>query len=398
MRTGSRLSHLTDVVVVGGGIAGCTVGYELARRGVKVTILEERSIAAGASGRNMGLLLNQVEPEVVRIMHRSLAVYQELVGGEIDFQLRRHDQLLLGCDPAQLAASGRRASAIEALGISSRSVDPPILAQHLAPLRLRALGGHLLEGAWALDPDAATRAFAEAARRAGAEIRAHTRVVGLAVASGRVEGVLTNVGSIPADAVVLATGPWLPELAPEVAVVPARGWLMKTGRLGFNLPWIVEEMSWPDQDELGRAARSPSLAEVAKGGHDLPVAQAFVIAPIPGGTSLIGTSLAPSLREPVEGVDMPQRIARRALEVAPGLADVPITAAWYGMRPMTPDGMPVAGALGPDGLYVHGGHGSIGMMTAPAIAGWLAAHMLGDEVGSDLDRLTPRRFEGSSGT
>jgi len=61
-----------------------------------------------------------------------------------------------------------------------------------------------------------------------------------------------------------------------------------------------------------------------------------------------------------------------ALDLLPGVADVRLTAGWYGMRPMTPDGMPLAGPAGPLGLWVHGGHGSIGMMTAPAIAGWLA--------------------------
>ncbi|TME19369.1 MAG: FAD-binding oxidoreductase, partial [Chloroflexi bacterium] len=72
-----------EVVVVGGGIAGCTVAYELARRGLRVVLVERDSIAEAASGRNMGLLLNQTEPEVVRIMRRSLDVYRELLPGPV---------------------------------------------------------------------------------------------------------------------------------------------------------------------------------------------------------------------------------------------------------------------------------------------------------------------------
>jgi glycine/D-amino acid oxidase-like deaminating enzyme len=163
---------------------------------------------------------------------------------------------------------------------------------------------------------------------------------------------------------------------------------LRTGHLGFRLPWIIEEMSWPDQDELGRAARRPTLAEVARGGHDEPAVQAFALAQLPGGDGLMGTSMAPSLRDAVEGVDMPRRIAERALQVAPGLAGLDVAAAWYCMRPMTPDGMPLAGAVpGVDGLLVHGGHGSIGMMTAPAIARWLVE---GD--GRELAALNPARF------
>jgi glycine/D-amino acid oxidase-like deaminating enzyme len=170
-----------------------------------------------------------------------------------------------------------------------------------------------------------------------------------------------------------------------------RGWLLRTARLDFNLPWIVEDTSWPDQDQLGRVARAPTLAEVAEG-HDHPVVEAFVIAQQPGGEALIGTSLSPSLREAYEGVDMPQRIAAKALAAAPGLAATPITAAWYGLRPMTPDGMPLAGPAGPLGLWVHGGHGSIGMMTAPAIAGWLAKAIVEDVDVPELAEFRMGRF------
>jgi len=76
-----------------------------------------------------------------------------------------------------------------------------------------------------------------------------------------------------------------------------RGWLLRTARLDDTLPWIVEDMNWPDQDELGRVARPPTLAEVAAG-HDQPVAEAFVIAQQPAGDALIGTSLSPACATP----------------------------------------------------------------------------------------------------
>jgi glycine/D-amino acid oxidase-like deaminating enzyme len=98
---------------------------------------------------------------------------------------------------------------------------------------------------------------------------------------------------------------------------------------------------------------------------------------MPNGTALLGTSLAPSLRDPVEGVDMPQRIARRALDLLPGMGGISITAGWYGMRPMTPDGLPVVGRTAIEGLFLHGGHGSIGMQSAPWTARLLAAEIAG---------------------
>jgi len=97
-----------------------------------------------------------------------------------------------------------------------------------------------------------------------------------------VHGLITDAGRIALDTVVLATGPWLPELWRPAPVSVGRGWLLRTARLDFNLPWIVEDTSWPDQDQLGGVARPPTLAEVAAG-HDHPVVQAFVIAQQPGG-------------------------------------------------------------------------------------------------------------------
>lgn len=378
------------MAVIGGGIAGTTVAWELARRGVAVTLVEQRSIAHAASGRNMGLLLNQVEPEVFRIMQSSLETYAELEREGFDISLRTEDQLLLARDAAQLEAAGRRARSIEGLGARVRGAAPEAIRLALPALAGDIAGGWIVSGARALDPAAATRAFAESARRHGARLRTGLRAYEIASRDGRVAGVATDAGLVPAGAVVVATGPWLPQLVPGTPVSAARGWVLRTGPLGIRLPFIIEEMSWPDQDELGRAARRPTLSEVAAGGHDRPVVQALALAQLPGGDALLGTSMAPSLIDAVEGADMPRRIAERALQAAPGLAGVEVAAAWYGMRPMTPDGMPLAGPIaGCEGLYVHGGHGSIGMMTAPAIARWLV-----DGDTAELARLSPDRFAG----
>jgi glycine/D-amino acid oxidase-like deaminating enzyme len=203
--------------------------------------------------------------------------------------------------------------------------------------------------------------------------------------------VLTDDGPLAADAVVLAAGPWLPALLPGVPVSTGRGWLLRTSRLDSPIPWVVMEMAWPDLDDLGRAARPPRLAEVAAGGYDLPAAAAVALVPQPGGEALLGTSLAPSLLDPFEGVDMPQLIARRALDLLPGFAELGISGGWYGLRPMTPDGLPLVGQTAIEGLYLHAGHGSIGMQSAPWTARLLVDAMNGARV---PERLDPGRFGG----
>jgi glycine/D-amino acid oxidase-like deaminating enzyme len=255
-------------------------------------------------------------------------------------------------------------------------------------LDLRAAGGYALRGAYTVDGEAATRAFAEAAREAGATIRTGVRVG--AVAAG---GLITDDGPFAADAIVLATGPWLADLLPDAPLRAGRGWLMRTSRLPFAVPWIVEEDSWPDQVVLGRAAEPALLADLAAGAHDRSVAQTFLLCPLPGGDALLGASLSTSLRDAIEGADAPAALARRALEVAPGLArTIGITRAWSGLRPMTPDGLPLVGPTDVEGVYVHGGHASLGMQAAPATARWLAAHMHGEKTDPTLEDLWPSRF------
>jgi len=380
-------------VVVGGGIAGCTVALELARQDLRVTLFESAGIASAASGLNAGVLLNQVEAQVVRIMRTSLEVYREL-RSEHGFWLREYPQLLLAADEGQMELARARARGIQAVGVASQELGAADLRREFPQLADSVRGGFLVGEAWLLDPAGATRAFAEAARAAGAELRLGERVSSLRRQAGRVEGVVTDSGRMAADAVVLATGPWLPQLLPGSPVGAGRGWLMRTARLPFELPWIVEEMSWPDQDELGRVARHPTLGELSESSHDRPAVEAFVIVPQAAGEALIGTSLAPSLRDAVEGTGMPQRLAGRALRLAPGLREVAVTSAWSAMRPMTPDGMPIVGAGEDEGLFLHGGHGSIGMMAAPATARWLAQEILDGEAPLELAPLRPGRFVG----
>jgi glycine/D-amino acid oxidase-like deaminating enzyme len=382
-----------DVIVVGGGIAGTTVAWELARRGTRVTLFEQATLAAGASGRNTGTLLHQVEPLVAAMLSESEACYRELGDGTVDFRWTPREELLLARDPEQLRVVEQKAAIIAGQGVTTSRVTGNDLRAELPALSDGVLGGAILAGASTVEAEPATRAFAEAAREAGARVRTGARVSHVRTANGRVSGVLTDDGPVAAQAVIVATGPWLTELLPLAPMKPGRGWLMRTQRLDFDVPWIVEEVSWPDQAVLGAAARPSPLAELAAGRLDETVGECFLLCPLPDGDAFVGASLSTSLRDAVEGIDAPRRMAARALEVAPGLAQsAAVTRAWWGLRPMTPDGLPLAGPCDVEGLLIHGGHGSLGMQAAPATAAWLAGWMHGERVPPAFDELRPDRF------
>ncbi|HXV34492.1 MAG TPA: FAD-binding oxidoreductase [Gaiellaceae bacterium] len=376
-----------DAVVVGAGIAGLTVACELAGRGLRVVVLEEARIGAGASGRNTGTLLHQDEPIVDELLALSARRYEELEADGRVVGLRRLPQLFFAGDESQLHVLARRAAALAGRGVAHDRLGPDDLRQE--PPHLEALGGLAVGEAWTVAAEQATAAFAEAARAAGAEIRCGERVHRLGPG-----GVVTGGGLVAAGAVVLATGPWLADLVPGLPVQAGRGWLMRTERLPFDLPWIVEEASWPDQVVLGRAGRPRPLAELAQDAPDAPLAEAFLLCPAEAGEALLGASMALSLRDGTEGADMPSRLARRALRYAPGLGSVGISRAWSGLRPTAPDGLPVVGALpGREGVYVHGGHASLGMQAAPATAAWLADLICAEPAPPQLAALAPERFD-----
>ncbi len=130
-------------------------------------------------------------------------------------------------------------------------------------------------------------------------------------------------------------------------------------------PYALEEAAWPTQAEMAPIAADRTLGEIAAGPAEPGIAS-LLLGPRPAGQLVIGTSLAASLHEEPEGQDTVHRIAERAVRIAPHLRGVKVAAAWSGRRGMSPDGRPVIGPVGIDGLEVAAGFSSIGMVTIPA--------------------------------
>jgi glycine/D-amino acid oxidase-like deaminating enzyme len=145
--------------VVGGGIAGLTIAWELARRGLDVRVYEQAALGAGASGRNTGTLLPQTEPEVAAMLAGSVAVYEELLDGPVPFAWTPRDLLWLAVDEAQERVARGKAEAVGA-----EELDDGELRRAAPWLGGEVRSGYLVSGAYSLDANAAIHAVAEAAR------------------------------------------------------------------------------------------------------------------------------------------------------------------------------------------------------------------------------------------
>ena len=284
------------------------------------------------------------------------------------FDLAPWPMLLLAVEEPELAHARQYAAAVGGEEVDLR--EDSWFADDLA-------GAFVIEGAFTVDAMGATTAMAEAARRAGVELRLGCEAKRLLVDAGRVQGLATDDGIVATGRVVVATGPRLRFLLRtaglDVPVSASRGWLLETARVDPPPRYAIEQAAWPLQDEMAALVGSPTLGEVADGAAEDPGIVSLLLGGRPGGHCLIGTSLRRSLLQEPETPETVRLLAERAVRVSPVLRDAPVVAAWSGRRAVTPDGLPVVGPLpGIDGLDVAGGFSSIGMVTIPAACRRLA--------------------------
>lgn len=388
-----------DVVVVGGGIIGCATAAELAEAGASVVVLERAAIAAAASGRNHGLIFAPEDPALRPLASASMARYRELAERSaiaIGLDAQPVGLLVAVSHDEQWGPARREAAAAAGAGCAVELLDEAAARAAEPALAPGVLGGYLIGDGYRVDPAALTLALADRARSAGAEVVTHTEVKQVLAAAGRVRGVATDAGTIAAGTVVDAAGPWAAKLARSVGhtlpVGGVRGWLLLTAARPGLMRHLVVSAGW----HLAGGTGGPRAETVGGHGAGAPVRRdvGTLVQQNPDHHILLGGSRAASLdADGSEESSATVAIARGAAALVPALAEVPLVAAWSGVRPTSPDGRPLLGWLpGIEGFFVAGGHGGQGV-TLGAGSGRLAAEtILGAPPHTDPAAFTPARF------
>ncbi|MGH2534288.1 MAG: NAD(P)/FAD-dependent oxidoreductase [Thermomicrobiales bacterium] len=375
----TKVQSRADVIVVGGGVVGCSIAYRLAVAGQRVLLLERRGLAAGASGRNGGMtgagsmMHAGAGAAVAALTNANLAMMRALPAElECDFALRLPGTLDVATTPEQYEQIAHGVMLQRAAGQDVYLLDREEARSLMPALSEAILGAKFAAGNGHLWPFALVNGFAGAARRFGAEIRIGAEVERLVYAGDRVVGVVVNGDRIEAAEVVLATNAYTPRLIdlPPGAIVPARGQILVTQPLP---PVLAHPFGTNFDKEYGRqTAHGPIICggyrrlDVDEGlGHY----EERVTPPVLAGIARCLTSLFPALR----GV----RCVR----------------AWAGIMGFTADGLPL---IGRDptrpGLTIAAGFNGGGFSWA-AITGTVVADLLtGHEVGFDLSPFDPSRF------
>ena len=361
-------TRITDVVIVGGGVIGCSIAYQLAKQGVKSTVLERSRFGSGASGATAGVIapLWHVDPRheaVFALGMRSLELFPELAAelteAGVDPEFRQRGILKLAFTPAQTDELKDNLSWQGELGLGVRWLDSREIRDLEPEVGDGLLGGVFSPGEGCIRGQRLVDGLVHAATRLGAVFLEETEVTGLEIVGNRVVGARTLSGSYQSGHTILAAGPWtgipgrwLPE---DLPISPVKGQRILLRKSGF-LPrcpvrsfdgYVVPQA---DGDLLVAATREEGVFDA---------------------------------RITAEGI---RQMIEVATTIFPILKDASLTGTRAGIRPGSPDGAPIMGPVpGWEGLSIACGHDHVGVMLSPGSAELMARYL----VTGDPDPLEP---------
>jgi len=382
-----------DVIVIGGGVIGTSAAYQLAMRGRKVLLVEKEDHASGASGScDTGIFLQSKNAGIhLRLALASAELFRGL-REELDHDIEYHEKggMILIETQDELDIMKDFVARQKQMGLRVDIID-----RREASRLQRGLAKHLVASTYSpqdcdVNPIELNLGFAKAARRLGAEILLKTEVTGFLMKGGRVEGVETARGPIYAPIVVNAAGAWAPIIGNMVGldlpIRPRRGQIMVTEPVApFIAKGILSASYIAAKYNADKLRESKSRA--VQLGVGLSLSQTHKGNILIGGTrEFVGYDVGNTH----EGI---QAILKNAVRLVPGLGSIHIIRTIGGIRPYTPDGLPLVGYVNHlEGYFMSAGHEGDGIALSP-VTGKIVADLIVDgKTFMDVSALDPNRF------
>jgi glycine oxidase len=366
-----------DVVVVGGGIIGCSIGFELARRNARVAVLDRREPMQEASWAAAGMLSPAPDSPaaipLVPLGRISLALYSKFIAAveeacEIRAGYRIDGALEVLCHGDAERELSTLVALHRGLGLACEPLPLEEALEMEPALGRQAQAAAFLPDEASVDPRLLAAALLAASTTAGVTFRPGIDVVSLVMDKKRCAGVKTAGGEIlSCEHVVLAAGCWtaqLSEAAPYAPTRPVRGQMVALRHAGKPLRRVL-------RSERGY---------IVPRDHATPQ------------NLVVGSTIENAGYEKAVTSGGLEQILSAANELAPQLGGAEILDTWSGLRPGTPDQLPIIGPTDLKGLMIATGHYRNGILLAPVTAKLITDWITEGGTALDWENFSPLRF------
>ncbi|HID24861.1 MAG TPA: FAD-binding oxidoreductase [Thermoplasmata archaeon] len=371
------MRNKVDAVVIGGGINGCSLAYQLAKRKLDVVLLEKNYICYGATGRcGAGIRQQWSTRENIMLAMESIKIFEQLseeLGADIG--LRQGGYLIVIHDEKEMKQAERNVELQRSLGLDVSIIGVDEMREIVPILDVKgmqAVAATFCPTDGHADPFKTTFAYAEAAKKEGVEFLTHTAVTGIIKDDKVIRGVKTERGEIKTSVVINAAGVWSKKVA-EMAGVTLP-----------NLPYRKEIIATERVKPLFKAM----VISFRDGIYFSQQEEGQILGGIPNPQEKVGFLTQPTF-------SFIQHMSRTLIRYAPRLSCLRVIRHWTGFYDVSPDGRPIIG----EDPKIHGfihchGFSGHGFMLSPMVTKLLTAYIVDGETSPFLERLSLNRFKG----
>ncbi len=371
------MKNKADVVIIGGGVNGCSLAYGLTRKGLDVVVVEKKYLASGATGAcGAGIRQQWSTSENAELAIESVKIFEKLskeLGDDIEF--RQGGYLITVHDENEMKQAEKNVAMQRSLGLKVDILKPDEINDVVPILDVNgmcAIGATFCQTDGHANPFKTTFAYAHAARENGAEINTYTNVVGLKTKNKEVNAVVTDKGIVKTNVVVNAAGIDSKGIAEmvnlDLPLVPFRKEIMATERMKPLFDAMV--ISFKDgiyfsQQREGQIVGGIPIPEERSGYKTMPT------------------------------ISFMQHMARTLTRYSPVLKHVNMLRHWTGFYDVTPDARPILGEVKElKGFIQCNGFSGHGFMLSPMVSKLLTDLIANNKTSDVLMSLNLSRFKG----